>query len=188
MEPMGLEEVVRHMREGAYLLRFAIDTGVFPEALLHTFACDCAQRALLWDKHYEVDTDKNCWKATGIKRLWIEKKKEKDELAGIHKTVRKIAEETDNPAAWAAAWASAEQAMLAARCAAHYGSAAVKKPGQENPPSYIWNLEKLWQRGRFLWLCDAWSEGGDETPQLLRQSSPPIEEAPEVQFSAGIPD
>lgn len=188
MEAMSFEEVIRHLRSGALLLRFAIDTGAFPDALLHTFACDCAQRSLMWERATAVDSPTACWKATGIKRLWIEEKKTNKELLGVHKEARKVAEETDSSAAWAATWASSDIPMLAARCAAHYGSAAAKPKGQEHPKSYDWNLEKLWQVERLIWLSAIWSECGERAPAMLREGSLPIAEHPDVQISFGLPE
>lgn len=186
MGKLNFEEVVKYFRSGALLLRFAIDSETFPDSLLHTFACDCAQRSLMWERKAGIDSDKSTWKATGIKRLWIEEKKTNKELVDIHKQVRKIAEETDSSAAWAAAWASSDHPLLAARCAAHYGSAVPKKAGQEGPVSYDWNAEKLWQKDRLLWLLELWDEHGEKSPELLREGNLPSPEPPHIALNAGI--
>lgn len=187
MEQMSLEEVIKHFRTGALLLRFAIDSGQFPEPLLHTFACDCAQRALMWERASGLESHTDCWKATGTKRLWIEDRKSRDELIEVHQGARKVAEDSDSSAAWAATWASSEVPMLAARCAAHYGSAAAKPAERETPTSYAWNVEKMWQRERFLWLIDVWQECKSEAPSLLREGRVPVAEHTDILLDAGIP-
>lgn len=83
---------------------------ILPDNLLHTFACDCAERALQQEREHGREPDIRSWEAIRIKRLWINGKTSYEELS----TARK--------AAWSAAWS--EAAGSAARAAEGAAGAA----------------------------------------------------------------
>ena len=49
-----------------------IESGDIPDHILHNFACDCAEKALLREEQSGRKTDPRSWEAIRVKRLWIE--------------------------------------------------------------------------------------------------------------------
>lgn len=48
-----------------------LDFVGIPDHILHTFACDCAERALQIRRHRGREPDKTLWKVIEVKRQWL---------------------------------------------------------------------------------------------------------------------
>ncbi|KKN58429.1 hypothetical protein LCGC14_0552420 [marine sediment metagenome] len=100
------------------------------EKQLHTFACDCAERALKRERKAGREPDARCWKAIEVKRKWINGKATDEELAAAWDAAR--------DAARAAARAAARDAARDAAWAAARAAA--------------WDAERKWQQKHLLRL------------------------------------
>jgi len=122
-----------------------ICSKILPDKLLHGFACDCAERALLRERNAGREPDKRSWEAVRIKRLWIEGKitdEEWQKARAVRAAARIAAGAAAEVAAraaarvtaWAATWTIAwEAARVAAWAAA----------GAEGEAERKWQVERL---------------------------------------------
>jgi hypothetical protein len=62
-----------------------------PEDLLHWFACDCAQRALLREKSEDRIPDPRSWDAIETKRLWLMKRASREVLHQAYEDAQEAA-------------------------------------------------------------------------------------------------
>ncbi len=107
--------ICKHLREGIIELEAAIESGEIPEHILHHFACDCAERALLREREAGREPDACSWEAIRIKRLWVEGKATEEKLDAACADARDAARN--------ATWDSVRnRAMAAARWAARYAA------------------------------------------------------------------
>ena len=82
------------------------DCKGLPEHILHHFACDCAERALLRERAAGREPDPRSWEAVRIKRRWVEGRATDQEL-GAARDAAGAARAWAAEAAWDAAWDAA---------------------------------------------------------------------------------
>ena len=87
---------------------------------LHLFACWCARRALLAERHAGREPDKRSWDAIRVKRRWLSGRASDAELSAAGRAAGLAA-----AARWSAAWVTAE-GVAAARWAARWAAAAAR--------------------------------------------------------------
>ncbi len=100
-EPLSLQDLLRDV----------------PLSLLHTFACDCAEEALLRERTDGREPDPRFWEALRIKRLWLAGQVELSVLHIAQRGVRSALSALDLPPP-TAALSAARQAARAAHAAA----------------------------------------------------------------------
>ena len=96
-----------------------------PESLLHWFACDCAERALMREKEEGRETDERSWKTIQTKRLWVLGEAASEEQAAARAAAW--------AAAGAAAWAAAEAERSWQISHLHYLIRAWEVCGERSP-------------------------------------------------------
>ncbi len=112
--------------------------GWVPDAILHAFACDCAERALQREREAGREPDARSWRAIQMKRRWLQGEASDEELAAAYAAgydagrdathaaacaivwdaARAAAWDAERDAVWAAARAVARDAVYAAAWAA----------------------------------------------------------------------
>ncbi len=115
--------IVNQLKSKDISLDDAINSGKLPDHILHTFACDCAERALIRERKKEREPDPRSWEAIRVKRLWIEGKSSNEELDVAWAAAWSAARDAARYAAWAAAWAAAWSAARDAAWSAAWDAA-----------------------------------------------------------------
>jgi len=86
---MKLYELVDKLRSGFILLEDALEEEI-PEYILHIFACDVAEKALLLDKSIGINAPQQCWETLHIKRRWMNGLCSDEELEEASKKLNEI--------------------------------------------------------------------------------------------------
>ena len=114
--------------------------------MLHLFACDCAEKALVAAQV----TDQRSWNALKVKRLWVEGKATDEELAAARAAAwdaaRAAARDAARDAAWDAAWDAARGAAWDAAWDA--ARAAARNAARDAAWDAAWAAARAEQRQR----------------------------------------
>jgi hypothetical protein len=92
----------------------ALREVLIPAAILHEFACRCAEAALHRERERGHEPDPRCWRAIEVKRAWLRGEASDVELAAARAAAWAVAWDAARAAARAAAWAAARDAAWAA--------------------------------------------------------------------------
>ena len=128
---------------------------------LHTFACDCAERALLRGSFSNRKPHQDSWDAIRVKRLWLKGKVGEDILLAANKAANSVAEEARTSTwgssgwvpeefylaadvAWAAQTASSMLGSRSNAVSLAYGTSlwAISARGDDDEAS---EAEEIWQ-------------------------------------------
>lgn len=179
---IDLHQLIQRLRDGSIQLKDAFSVGHVPETLLHTFACDCAERALTQEWKAGRQPDARLWNAIWLKRRWLEGAIEDQELNDAREQIEKLAtdlswlegEESKTTlllrivmaamqchsarrfacavARWSADLAGSHKAALIRASQSKWNKE--KKRGLCLVPNLTWEAESYWQRNHLATLLN----------------------------------
>ncbi len=136
-------------------LQALLESGLCPDEILHSFACDCAERVLRLEQQRGRKPQQASWDAIAIKRRWLRGlATEEERLAAVREARRTAHQASVTQRCYEASTAAADAASevsYVARSAAWARASVARSAPQEDEES-ICNIEAEWQVSHLLTL------------------------------------
>ena len=132
-----------------------LESGQWPDAVFHQFACDCAERALQFEQQQGREPAQVSWDALHTRRQWLQKKTTPQELAQARTLAHNAAHERSHKQEGyeaALAVADALSDVRYAPRAAAWALTSISQAASSNTQPETQSQEAEWQLSHLLAL------------------------------------